>query len=344
MRLGWSGVALEAMLVAACAGDKPTSPAVSATRFAEPLVGTLNQRFFYLNYVDELAGGGIRDYSCGLKTYDGHRGTDITLANFAVMDSGVAVRAAAAGTVIDAHDGEFDRQKAWINGAPANYVVVRHPDGLTSIYYHLKKNSVAVSVGQAVRAGDLLGYVGSSGFSDIPHLHFEVHGPNGELIDPWRGSCGSGQSRWMQQLPYQDAFRLYGSGLTVDSLSLDLVKDPPQHVSQFLATDPRVSMWVELLNAPAGTVVEFRLYQPDGALYFSASSTLSRFYGISWWWVWHAIPGYLTPGTWRMQYVNNGDILAEQSFQVVAAHLQVVPRAARVRAGVGGGGAGKPQF
>jgi len=345
MRYGLAGSALIATLVAACGGDEVSNnPPVGTTEFAEPVAGTLNQRFFYLNYVDELAGAGFRDYTCGPKTYDGHAGTDITLANFAVMDSGVAVRAAAAGTVIDAHDGEFDRQKSWIDGAVPNRVAIRHPDGIVSIYLHFKKNSIAVGVGQEVQEGDLLGYVGSSGFSDIPHLHFEVQDSNGLVLDPWVGACGDSESRWSQQLPYQDAFSLYGSGLTSASLTLDLAKDPPPQVGVFLTSDPQVTMWVELLNAPAGTVIEFRLYQPDGALFFSAASTLQRFYGISWWWAWHAIPGYLTPGTWRMQYVNNGVMLAERTFQVVEGSLPAPLHAPPIRAGRGGGGAGKPNI
>lgn len=336
-------VALAATLGWGCAGDK-VGPDNVATQFVEPLAGVRNQTFFYLNYVDELGSGGFQDYTCGPKTYDGHQGTDITLANFAVMDSGVAVRAAAPGMVMDTHDGEFDRQKSWITGAIANYVAVRHADGVVSWYLHLKKNSVAVGIGDMVEAGDVLGYVGSSGFSDIPHLHFEVRDADGDVIDPWAGSCGATDSRWSAQLPYQDAFSLYGSGLTDQSLTLDLAKDPPAPVSVFTMGDPQVGMWVELLNAPAGATQVFSLYQPDGALYYSATSTLQRFYGISWWWAWHAIPGYLTAGTWRMQYRFNGDLLADRTFVVVGDSIPPSPIIPRARAGTGGGEAGKPRF
>lgn len=343
MRL--TGVAVGAIVVAACGGE-PSKPPVDATRFSEPLDGTRNQRFFYLNYVDEEPGTGFHDYNCGPKTYEGHRGTDITLANFAVMDSGVAVRAAAAGIVGEVHDGEFDRRKAWVTGAIANYVMVRHPDGVEAWYLHFKKNSIAVHVGQEVQIGELLGYVGSSGFSDIPHLHFEVIGANGEVIDPWAGGCGATESMWQQQLSYQDAFTVYGSGLTNQAMSLDLAKDPPPQVGTFRTTDAQVSLWVELLNAPAGTVLEFRLYQPDGALYFADATTLDRHYSISWWWAWHAIPGYLAEGTWRMLCVNNGAILADRTFIVSDAPLPVAGPVTfpASRAGTGGGGAGKPEF
>jgi murein DD-endopeptidase MepM/ murein hydrolase activator NlpD len=343
MRLLAAGVC--ATLVAACGGDKGGSgPEIETTRYAEPLAGTLNQTFFYLNYLDGLGGSGSRDYTCGPKTYDGHAGTDITLANFAVMDSGVAVRAAAAGMVVNTNDGEFDRQKRWVAGAVPNFVAIRHPDGVVAYYLHLKRNSVAVGIGDLVQAGDLLGYVGSSGFSDIPHLHFELRDSNGAVIDPWLGSCGAGESRWSAQLPYQNAFSLHAAGLTGATMTLDLAKDPPAPVTVFTTADPQVTMWVQLFNAPAGTALEFRLYRPDSTPYFSLTSTLGRFYGISWWWAWHAIPGYLTPGSWRMQYLNNGVVLAERAFEVVDANPQMRPTVQPARAGTGGGQAGRPRF
>lgn len=335
--LGLAGVVI---VIAGCAGDgSGPGPRADATTFVEPLAGTLNQTFYYLNYVDEQAGGGLRDYACGPKTYDGHQGTDITLANFAVMDSGVAVRAAAAGMVTTTHDGEFDRQKRWVTGAIANYVAIRHPDGVVSWYLHLKKNSIAVGIGQQVEAGDVLGYVGSSGFSDIPHLHFEVRDSTGAVIDPWSGACGATASRWSPQLDYQNAFSLYDAGLTNASLTLDLAKDPPRPMSVFLTTDVQVSMWVQLLNTPAGTTLEFRLYRPDSTPYFSVQSVTPRFYGISWWWGWHAIPGYLSAGRWRMQFLKNGAMLAERVFDVIEGP-QVIRHTASVRAGTGGGSAG----
>ena len=339
--MSWFRAALAgtAIVTAACPGDG-SGPGLNAdaTTFVEPLAGTLNETFHYLNYVDEQTGVGLRDYTCGPKTYDGHQGTDITLANFAVMDSGVAVRAAAAGMVLTTHDGEFDRQKQWITGATANYVAIRHPDGVVSWYLHLKRTSVAVAIGQLVEAGDLLGYVGSSGFSDVPHLHFEVRDSAGAVIDPWSGACGATESRWSPQLPYQNAFALWDVGLTGAAMTLDLVKDPPPAQTVFTTADPQVSMWVQLFNAPAGTVLEFRLYSPVDSLYFFVQSTLPRFYGMSWWWAWHAIPGDLTTGHWRMQFWSNGTMRAERGFDIVDGP-QVIRRTPSVRGGAGGGSA-----
>lgn len=55
-----------------------------------------------------------------------------------------------------------------------NVVIVRHAWGEYSVYAHLKPGAAPVAVGQTVKAGDVVGYVGSSGSSTEPHLHFHV--------------------------------------------------------------------------------------------------------------------------------------------------------------------------
>lgn len=60
------------------------------------------------------------------------------------------------------------------NGGYGKYVVISHPNGTQTLYAH--QNKVAVSVGQRVNSGEVIGYVGSSGNSTGPHIHFEVRG------------------------------------------------------------------------------------------------------------------------------------------------------------------------
>jgi murein DD-endopeptidase MepM/ murein hydrolase activator NlpD len=94
-----------------------------------------------------------------------HEGIDIGCA------SGAPNRAAAAGTVIYA---------GWMSGY-GNLVVIDHGNGLSTAYAHA--SSLAVSVGQSVSQGQTVSYVGSTGHSTGPHLHFEVR-VNGIAVDP----------------------------------------------------------------------------------------------------------------------------------------------------------------
>jgi murein DD-endopeptidase MepM/ murein hydrolase activator NlpD len=62
-----------------------------------------------------------------------------------------------------------------------NHIVIRHGFGYETLYAHLSKYKA--KVGQRVKRGDVIGYVGSTGRSEAPHLHYEVH-KNGEVINP----------------------------------------------------------------------------------------------------------------------------------------------------------------
>ena len=167
------------------------------------------------NYVDQNSSIGlILDYTCNYVTYDGHQGTDVAIGGFYYMDEmETPIVAAAPGIVTYSHDGEFDRQTYWINGAVANAVIISHSDGTSAWYWHMKTNSVAVATGDTIEIGDTLGFVGSSGFSDGPHLHFEVEGASGNFIDPWEGECGDGPSLWADQLPFVGDTSVYESKL-----------------------------------------------------------------------------------------------------------------------------------
>ena len=80
---------------------------------------------------------------------------------------GTPIRAAADGTVIIARNG------GW-NGGYGNYVVITHDNGTQTLYGHM--TNAIVSPGQSVSAGQVIGYLGSTGESTGPHLHFEVRG------------------------------------------------------------------------------------------------------------------------------------------------------------------------
>ena len=67
------------------------------------------------------------------------------------------------------------------NGGYGQFVKIRHGNGYESAYGHM--SGIAVTTGQQVRKGEIIGFVGSTGYSTGPHLHFEVF-VDGENIDP----------------------------------------------------------------------------------------------------------------------------------------------------------------
>ncbi len=64
------------------------------------------------------------------------------------------------------------------NGGYGNYVEIDHGSGYQTLYAHMIPNSIQVTQGQHVEKGDIIGYVGSTGNSSGPHLHFEVRRNN----------------------------------------------------------------------------------------------------------------------------------------------------------------------
>jgi murein DD-endopeptidase MepM/ murein hydrolase activator NlpD len=101
-------------------------------------------------------------------SYEYHPGIDIA------VPSGTPIRAAAAGTVI------FTEPEA-SSGGYGNYTCIDHGGGLSTCYAH--QETFAVSAGQQVSQGQIIGYSDCTGYCFGPHLHFEVR-IDGEVTDP----------------------------------------------------------------------------------------------------------------------------------------------------------------
>ncbi|PZV35685.1 M23 family metallopeptidase [Mesorhizobium kowhaii] len=90
--------------------------------------------------------------------------------------------AAPVGTpIVAAFDGEITFQGD--GGGYGNLVKISHGNGRETRYAHMQKFAIAAGVGTKVKAGDIIGYIGTTGLSTGPHLHFELY-QNGEAIDP----------------------------------------------------------------------------------------------------------------------------------------------------------------
>ena len=85
------------------------------------------------------------------------------------------------GVVESVSDIANDNVVGGLNFLTTNYVQIKHHiNGKTyyTVYYHLKKGSIKVSIGQFVSKGEYIGNIGNSGISYAPHLHFGLYDEN----------------------------------------------------------------------------------------------------------------------------------------------------------------------
>jgi len=138
---------VEEMQLVIPAGEKPYVPKVVTTytgavpegargtgRFQWPVLGRITQGYWY-----------------------GHRAIDI---------------GAPTGSALLAADGGFVSFAGWTDVGYGYLVVIDHANGFATYYAHL--SNVYIFTGQAVERGQVIGAVGSTGWSTGPHLHFEV--------------------------------------------------------------------------------------------------------------------------------------------------------------------------
>ncbi|TCP63061.1 peptidase M23-like protein [Rhodovulum bhavnagarense] len=228
---------------------------------------------FIQNYVDRDPGPGAADFTCGALSYDGHKGTDFALATEAEMMRGVAVLAAAPGTVRAIRDGMPDNgpRTAPPEGMDCgNGVVIDHGAGWQTQYCHLAEGSVAVQPGQRVAKGTVLGRVGLSGRTAFPHVHLSVR-QDGNVIDPFQPGApvtcttpsAPDETLWQNPPDYR-ASGLIGAGLTTEVPSFDAVKAGPAMPDALPSGATALVAWVHLFGAQAGDRIEFTLTGPEG--------------------------------------------------------------------------------
>ena len=114
-------------------------------------------------FICPLAGKSKSNITTGYYGYSGHTGVDFACS------SGTPIMAAKSGTVVISTALRYSSGGYRSYG---EYIVISHGDGTMTLYAHM--SSRAVSVGTTVSQGQTIGYVGSTGNSTGPHLHFEV--------------------------------------------------------------------------------------------------------------------------------------------------------------------------
>lgn len=253
---------------------------------------TLGTDCWVVNHVDLDPGPGVRDYACGRAAYDGHKGTDIAVRDRGAMEKGVAVSAAAAGEVAGVRDGMEDFQAIRPGGREAikgrecgNGVLVRHGDGWTAQYCHLRKGSVRVRAGDKVAAGQMLGFVGHSGLAEFPHVHLEI-AKDGRPVDPWVGTaraaaaCGPGPAPlWKADALAKLAYRptaIHNAGFAPAAPKAEAVRDGLHTEKALSKQAPAVVAWAEIFWVKAGDKFTIRIKGPDGATVIEHASRFDK--------------------------------------------------------------------
>lgn len=232
------------------------------------------------NYVDRDPAGGASDFRCGHLTYDGHKGTDFRLRDLVQMRRGVAVTAAAAGTVVGARDSMPDvnvRQVgvAALNGRDCgNGVRIDHDGGWATQYCHMRRGSVRVKPGDQVRVGQQLGSVGLSGRTEFPHLHFEVTF-RGRTVDPfvgpvsktgcgiqerplWRGATSRG-------LDYR-GIGLIDAGFAGRRPTVRGIEEGHHRAARINGASDALVFWVRVFGLRPGDRQQLIVQRPDGSV------------------------------------------------------------------------------
>ncbi len=119
-----------------------------------------------IDYVRISSGFQLKRFHPVLKKYRAHRGIDYA------APTGTPIRAAGNGKIIRRH---YDR-------GYGNVIFIQHANNIVTVYGHMSRFG-PYRIGQRVKQGTIIGYVGSTGLSTGPHLHYEFR-INGKHVDP----------------------------------------------------------------------------------------------------------------------------------------------------------------
>ena len=265
----------------ALAGARAQQTVPPPITLGSPVACAVPEICWVQNYFDHDPGPGAEDHTCGHRAYQRHFGIDVRVANLRVMREGIPVIAAADGVVAGTRDGMEDTgiletDASAVRGRECgNGVVLRHPDGWTTQYCHLRKGSIDVTKGQTVKKGDPLGEIGLSGLTQFPHVHFEVRNGN-KRVDPFvgfeaTGKCGTAgaplfEPEFLEKTPYVET-GLLNAGFTSRPPKGSEVLNG-EHANETLPLDaPALIYWVELFGTHPGDQDRFTIFAPDGSVF-----------------------------------------------------------------------------
>jgi murein DD-endopeptidase MepM/ murein hydrolase activator NlpD len=114
------------------------------------------------------------------------------ILGFARMHTGVDWGAPSGSPIVAAGNGVVEKS-GWDSGGYGNQTIIRHPNGYESSYNHQSAIAKGVVPGAKIRQGQVIGWVGTTGESTGPHLHYEII-VNGAKVDPMKVRLPDGKS------------------------------------------------------------------------------------------------------------------------------------------------------
>ena len=283
-----------------------------------PVAGTPGRDVAIPYYVDLDPTSARRDYHCTDLTFNNHSGHDPYIRSFSEQRIGVPVFAARDGVVTDLRDNEPDENVSNEIDARPNFITLRHSDGDITQYVHLRKG-LTLKVGDTVTAGTQIGWVGSSGKSMGPHIHFEARSHD-VPYEPMAGPCRPGPSYFADQPTLFDTPMVLGATFSARSFA-DFAAPPHDdapHTGTFRAGQQTIYFKVEMAHVSSSTRYTLKIRAPNNARTDVAASGQLKTIDVSLASIWWGLDVNLDRvGTWAMELEVNGRRLFSLPFRVV---------------------------
>ncbi|HEV3484019.1 MAG TPA: M23 family metallopeptidase, partial [Vicinamibacterales bacterium] len=215
---------------------------------------------------------------------DGHDGTDFAIRDERAMAAGVAVVAAAPGTVRSVRDGmpDIGRNGDIAGRECGNGVLVAHEEGWETQYCHMRRGSVVVRPGERVERGQTLGLVGLSGNTEFPHLHLTVRRDR-RPVDPFLGDEAFGACRisasslWMPEARAALAYRpiaIYNAGFSGTPPDAATIRRGERALPS--VNSEALVLWTDIFGVDRGDRIQLRILDPDGEVLLDHARTLDK--------------------------------------------------------------------
>ena len=217
-------------------------------------------------------------------------GVDFAIRDILAMQTGVPIFIAAPGRVVGVRDGmpDVDFKKVapeiFKRGECGNGVRVSHGGNWFTQYCHMKKGSIIVKKGEQVEAGKPIGFVGLSGKTEFPHLHFQVS-KGKKIVDPFIGTerteaCGAGKKPLWDDttsaiLAYQNSV-IYNGGFNDQRPLADGVHRGLYKRGTLSKNSLKLFLWFAIRNTKPGDKVAMRLLGPGGKEIGKGNNTIKK--------------------------------------------------------------------